>query len=158
MRFIDCFGEAEIDNLYYFSVSLLQANHVDVPMNELLLVDHSQQMEKKALRQILCVLGGCGRGGEHGRKADTNSLDKAQLARPDRWRLILGGGQNDTPMRRAGPRRVNVDRAVFRVHSNLRAAISHWIAAMGVLCKERDRSVSPVRDAPFQELLKRRQI
>jgi hypothetical protein len=62
MRFIYCFGEAEIDNLYYFSVSRLQANHdvawLDVPMNELLLVDHSQQMEKKALRQILCVLGG----------------------------------------------------------------------------------------------------
>jgi hypothetical protein len=40
-----------------------------------------------------------------------------------RLRLILGGGQNDTPMRRAEARRVSVHGAVFRVHPNLPAGI-----------------------------------
>jgi hypothetical protein len=36
--------------------------------------------------------------------------------------LILGGGQNNTPMRRAEPRYISIHRPVLRIHPSLRAA------------------------------------
>jgi hypothetical protein len=80
-------------------------------------------MEEKVLRQILCLLGAVAAAADMSVKRIPIASIKLSQRSLTGWRLILGRDQNDAPVRRAKLRRVSVDRTVFRVHSNLRAAI-----------------------------------
>jgi len=80
-------------------------------------------MKKKALRQILRILWAVSAAANVGVKRIPIGSIKLSQCGLTLLRLILGGGQNDTPMRRTEPRRFSVHGAVFLVHPKPPAGI-----------------------------------